>query len=271
MRSPVFAALGIGLLAPAPLPAQGPAPVEVLIVGTYHFANPGLDAVKVTVADVLHPTKQQEIGAIVDGLARFRPTKVAVEARPERAARLDSLYAAYRAGSHALTRDETQQLGFRLAARFDHPRVHPVDHAGEFPFGELMAWAGQHDTAFVTRVQSVMGSIQAEHNRWQQELTIGEFLRRENDPARIAWSHGLYVDMNRVGAGEGWAGSKVVAAWYERNLAIFANLQRLAEPGDRILLIIGAAHLGTLRAFVRDDPRMRLVDPLPFLTTEGER
>ena len=46
-----------------------------------------------------------------------------------------------------------------------------------------------------------------------------------------------------VKAGEGgqYPGVDSKTAWYNRNLRIFANLQRLTEqPGERILLVIGA-------------------------------
>jgi hypothetical protein len=48
---------------------------------------------------------------------------ILVEHVPSAAPRLDSLYAAYRAGRHELSRNETEQVGFRLAARFEHERV----------------------------------------------------------------------------------------------------------------------------------------------------
>jgi hypothetical protein len=43
--------------------------------------------VKNEVADVLSATKQAEVQAVVEALARFRPTKIAVERRPAAAPR----------------------------------------------------------------------------------------------------------------------------------------------------------------------------------------
>ena len=261
-------ALPLGLLPALSLSAQqsaGPEPAEVLVLGTFHFANPGLDVVKTEVADVLSPTKQAEIAAVVEAVARFRPTKVAIERRPESSSTLDSLYGAYRAGQHELSRSESQQLGFRLADSFDHERLYPIDHGGDFPFGPMMEYAQVHDTAFVAFVEADLARIAEESNRRQRENTIGEILRIGNEPTKLAADHGTYLRFAGVGAGDTYVGAELVAAWYERNIKIFANLRRLAEPGDRILVIFGTGHAPTLREMVTYDPDMVLVETLDYL------
>lgn len=246
------------------LPPTGE-PAQVMILGTFHFANPGLDVVRNEVADVLTAAKQEEITRIVDALARFRPTVVAVEQRPSQAAVLDSLYAAFREGRHELSRNEVQQIGFRLARRHQLDGVVPIDHGGEFPFERLMGYAGEKDPAAAAWIQEVLGAVQANATRQQRELTIPEILRESNDPAWIARGHGLYVRLNEIGAGDGYAGADVLAAWYERNIRIFANIQRLARPRERILVIIGSGHLATLRELARHDPEIVLVEPNDYL------
>lgn len=73
------------------------------------------------------------------------------------------------------------------------------------------------------------------------------------------------MPFNRVGAGDTYVGAKLVSKWYERNIKIFANLQRLAKTGDRILVIFGAGHAPTLRELIRYDPELRLVDARRYL------
>lgn len=240
-------------------------PAQVLVLGTYHFANPGLDVVKSEVADVLTPTRQSEIEQIVQALERFRPTKIALEVRRERTVWLDSLYAAYRSEQHTLSRNEVEQLGFRLADRLGHSRVLAIDHEGEFPFGALMQYAQAHDTAFVTRLQRATAEMAAEANRMQREETIGGILRTMNDPERIAMGHGFYLEISRVGAGDTYVGADLLAKWYARNIRIFSDLQRIAQPEDRILVIFGSGHSAILRELVTSDPDMQLVEALPFL------
>jgi hypothetical protein len=263
------------LIGISPLAAQGAAdrtePAQVLVLGTYHFHNPGLDVVQTEVADVLSAQKQAEIAAVVEAIARFRPTRIAVEKLPASAHLLDSLYAAYRAGRHELSRDETQQLGFRLAGRFGHPRLYAFDHGGEFPFGAVMQYAQTHDPAFVGFVQAELGRITAESNRQQREYTVGEILRMANEPRKLAADHGMYMRFARVGAGDSFVGADLLSKWYDRNIRMFGNLQRMAEPGDRVLVIVGSGHAPILRELVTYDPAMSLVEAVDYLPPPPSR
>jgi len=117
------AILGLALAFPAV--AQTERKPSLLIVGAPHFGNPGRDVVNVRVPDVLSPDRQREIEAVVDQLAAFRPTRVAVEWPAEEQARLDQRYADYRAGRHTLTANERDQIGLRLAARLGLSRSTP--------------------------------------------------------------------------------------------------------------------------------------------------
>jgi len=266
-RHALFALL-LGLVPLLPLAAQagsGLEPAQILILGTYHFANPGRDIVKTEVTDILSPASQDQVGRVVDALARFRPTKIAIERLPAAAGQVDSVYAAYRHGTHSLSRSETQQLGFRLAARLGHRRLYPIDHGGEFPFEAMMQYAQAHDTAFVRFVGQELARITAEADRQQRDNSVGEILRQMNDPETLAGGHGTYVRFAQVGAADTYVGADLLAKWYERNIRIFANLQRLVEPGDRILVLYGAGHAPILRELVTYHPAMILVDPLPYL------
>jgi hypothetical protein len=264
---PLLFTVPVLLSAPSGVEAQatGGPPSQVLILGTYHFANPGLDVVQTEVPDVLEPGKQEEVSRIVEALAAFRPTKVVVEHLPSDGPRLDSFYRAYRAGEHALSRNESQQLGFPLAARFDLERVHPFDHRGEFPFGAMMEYAGRNDPAFVEMVMAELQRITEETNLRHRELTIGEILRVMNDPDELAEGHAVYLEFARVGAGDGYVGADLLSKWYERNIRMFANLTGVTAPGDRVLVIVGSGHAPILRELVAADARMELVDPLGYL------
>ena len=101
----------IALAAPM-LAAGGGADTEIMLVGTYHMSNPGQDLNNVKVDDVLTPKRQAEIVAVAESLARFKPTRVAVE-WPEDIS--SERYAKYLAGTLPESRNEVVQLGFRLA------------------------------------------------------------------------------------------------------------------------------------------------------------
>src|SRR3546814_6069159 len=86
-------------------------------LGSPHLANNNRDIANVHVEDVTTPAHQREIETLVDALARFRPTRIAIEWPSSDQAGLDKRYAAYRAGTLPVSANERDQIALRLAAK----------------------------------------------------------------------------------------------------------------------------------------------------------
>src|SRR4051812_39814607 len=128
MHSTTFRTLGVVvfLLGNMTASAQEPAATtrpEVLVLGVFHMNNPGHDIFNSNVDDVLAPKRQAEIAQLIEVLKTFRPTKIAVE-REAGDARITKDYNDYVAGTHQLTRNEIEQIGFRLARELGHKTVY---------------------------------------------------------------------------------------------------------------------------------------------------
>ncbi len=125
-------------------------------------------------------------------LRRFRPTKVAVE-RERGDERIARDYADYLTGRHELTRNEIEQLGFRLAQAMGHQEVFAVDADGDFPFQHLVAFAKA--TGRATELEAVMGGFGAlseEQGAFLATHTVLEALRFVNAPERTARELAIY-------------------------------------------------------------------------------
>jgi len=75
----IFVLLGV-LALPIAAWSQSAARPPILVLGTYHMANPGHDIHNMQADDVLSPRRQQEIAQLIEVLRRFHPTKIAIEA-----------------------------------------------------------------------------------------------------------------------------------------------------------------------------------------------
>jgi hypothetical protein len=256
---------------PAAVPAQEPAwpapPHRVLIVGTFHFRDAGLDNFRPTEEiDIRSPTRQREVADLVDRLAAFAPTRVAVEVMPSHQAWLDSLYAEYLNDRHPLGPNEVFQVGFRLARRLGHPRVYAVDAERRFydPWVDPDAYAVEQGQT--SRLDPDLDSLYQRSHRYEDQLkmrqTLREYLLHLNQPKRLLRSHGQYLIGNfEVGTNDEYPGVDSKTAWYNRNLRIFANLLRLIEsPHERVLLLIGAGHVPILRHAAEASPQFELVE-----------
>ncbi len=241
-----------------------PARPQILVLGTYHMGGSS-DYIQTSADDVLSPRRQREIEALVDALAAFRPTKIMVEAPLARDSALNARYRGYVAGRDTLRRNEIDQIGLRLAKRLGHSRVYAIDFPQDEDIRRVVGWAAQHgDTGFVSMVQRFGARMQASTDSLRG-LTITEYLRRLNSPAEDALGHSAYLRAARVGRDTTYVGADLVAGRYARNLKIFANLARLTEPGDRVLVIYGASHGKLLRDFVRESADLELVDTNRYL------
>jgi hypothetical protein len=105
----------------------------------------------------------------------------------------------------------------------------------------------------------------------QQKMarTLRETLLAGNTEEALLRGHGHYlVDRFKVGAGDDYPGPDRITAWFNRNLRIFANLQRITErPDEHILLIIGGGHVPILRHCVQASPEYDLVEVRDLLGT----
>ena len=237
-------------------------PVEVMVVGVFHMANPGHDIHNLKVDDVLEPKRQSEIAAVSDAVARFKPSKIGVEWPADLVA---ERYKQYLAGTLAPSRNEVVQLGFRLAKTVG-AKVSSLDADGDFPYERLKSFA--ETRGFSALLDDANAAIQRDVDEQAQLLAqrgISADLRFLNDPARLKNDNAFYRNMLRIGLGGDQPGADLTASWYHRNLLICANLLQLAKPGDRIVIFFGSGHAFLLRQCVAETPGFKLVEPNDYL------
>lgn len=250
-----------------------PEPVEVMILGTYHFGNPGQDLHNARVDPVTTPDKQAQLEAVAEGLARFRPTAIAVErVAPDQTTLLDPRFPAFTPADLLTNPDERTQIAYRLAHRLGLTRVYAIDEQDRegqpsyFPFEDVQAWAQAHDRMDdLGAMHAEVAAMMADLERRQSSETVGQLLAAFNAPERVASDQGFYARLMAFGAGDEQPGAFLNGRWYTRNGMIFARLMQVARPGDRIVVVYGAGHGFWLRQMVETMPGFQLVEPNDYL------
>ena len=249
--------------------ASGPdaLPVEVMVLGTYHFANPGKDVVNVRVDDVLTPERQAELAALSQALAAFAPTVVAVEGTSDDPQLLDPGFAKFTPSDLASDRNETVQIGYRTAKVAGTARVIGFDAPGEFPIEDVFAFAESHGRS--GEIEAIMAEVERlarEHETAQKDRSIPELLIPGNRPAEVLRLHSLtYQGLMSMGDAKEQPGAVFGTKWFERNARMFAKITAVAKPGDRVLVLVGSGHKYWLDEFARTTTGVASVDPVPFL------
>ncbi len=246
-----------------------PGQVQVILLGTFHMAGSTDDTQRDV--DVLSPTRQAQIAALVVRLAGARPDKIALEADVKSQKPLNAVYRAYRAGA-PLTRNERQQLGFRLAALLDHDSVYAVDYPQGIGNDSIGPFYDRHP------------EVRA---RNQALLAAGAELLRPPDGDSLlaastmleyfAWinSEGALIGEGNVamyahiaaGEGDNYGGADLFTRWFERNIRMAHHVARIVDADDRrVLFIVGSGHVRPLRHVFDLTPQFCPVSPVAYLT-----
>ena len=240
---------------------------KVLVVGTFHFSYPGLDYTKTKESDkidVLKEPKKSEVIELVEYIKKFKPTKVAIEAKPSW--NMSQKYKEYKKGEYRNVRGEDYQLGMRIANDFNLDTIYSIDantlssdlsklnpefmeelskdydFKSDDPYNEMVQKSFDEDAKMPSKVNLLeyfkhMNSVEGHRNNYGAYL-VGDFKLDDNKGA----------DFLSI-----W--------WYNRNLRIFRNIQKIDHTKeDRVLVIIGNGHASLLRHMIEYSPEYEFVE-----------
>ncbi|HRH69111.1 MAG TPA: DUF5694 domain-containing protein [Flavobacteriales bacterium] len=243
---------------------------HVLLVGTFHFGYPGLDAHKTAESDqvdVLSPQRQKEMAELAGVIMRFRPNKIAMETQ---GGWLMSEYRTHKAERTSLGRNEYYQIGFRIMDMAGIDTLYAVDadplmnDLYEGPDSLLhrpwldSLYAGW-DWGGEDAISQRYTELYKQQDLFERDHTLLESFLALNDDHALdrgfgAYLHGGFELSDHRGA------DILSLHWYDRNLRIFRNIQEITtSPDDRILVLFGAGHMGILKHLFECSPQYALV------------
>lgn len=249
----------------------GEAVPKVLLVGTFHFGYPGLDTHKTADSlkvDILSPQKQKEVEELVDYIARFKPTKIMVEAG-RNTGYLMHEYRGWKKGEEKLDRQEIDQICYRLLDRFQLDTLYGVDAQS---FTREYSRSAADSAGINPLLRKIYADREIEVSKFDDrywawydqddvltyQLPLLDYFKYQNSDAVINRMHGHYIlndsstDYHVIDG--------LTLNWYSRNLRIFKNIQNIESTGeDRILILFGAGHLAILKQQFIASPEYELI------------
>jgi hypothetical protein len=242
----------------------------LVILGTYHMGTAGNNVVNGKVDDISSPERQKQMVELVERLKKFKPTKIAVECDVEDDAKAQEIYNRYLAGNYQLSKNETNQIGFRLAKDLGHKKVYCVDW-GIFPddplyyYEKYAAKDAELDKFLKEVYRNLKREVDAEHEKLFT-LPVTDQLILLNQPERIEKNHKIYFDLMRIGRGAEYVGANYLSWWYGRNMKILTNIIRITDSmNDRILVVYGSGHLKLLTQLAGESDYYNIESPLKYL------
>lgn len=240
---------------------------QFLVVGTFHFDYPGLDAHQIEEAnkiDVLKEPKKSEVSELVEHIKKFKPTKIAIEATENWNA-VEKLKK-YKNGEFRDERDERFQLGMRIANELGLDTLYSIDGGSMAQDIEKLdsvysayLWKDfdfKSDDPYEKYILEWFGARDVMSN----EMNMLEYFKLINSPESHQYGYGTYLIGDFKLDNE--RGADILSFWwYNRNVRIFRKLQTITDnPKDRILVIFGNGHAAILRQLIECSPEYEFIE-----------
>jgi hypothetical protein len=248
---------------------------EVLLIGTFHFNNPGGDIAKTDKFDVLSEKSQNELNTIANKIKEFAPDKIFVEWDVNKANQLDSLYNLYLNNEYftyvekkypkkkLYTENEIFQLAFRAAKLSGNKKVYGIETQTEFPFDSLLSAVDKaKQTDLKNKIFERIKQFEQIDNENRKKYSLTNLILKYNEQSYRDFDLGSYLTFfNTAGESNDFTGPNLVANWYKRNLLMYSFVQKITEKNDtKIVILVGASHAALLKQFIDLDENFKVIE-----------
>lgn len=245
---------------------------KVLLIGSWHFNYPGLDANKTdekNKINIYSKQRQKELAELIEYIAKFNPTKIMVESGAN-TGYLKYNYKEWKAGREELNASERSQIGMRLVEKLHLDTIYGVDD------GALLMDI-KYDSTFQTTPyidaitkRHYFGGTDSFSLRYKQfydyqdtyELNhslLSSFKYLNSDKVLNRY-FGAYITGGQFSSDDDQGPDALSMFWLNRNLRIFRNIQKnISKEKERILIIFGAGHIAILKWLFECSPAFELV------------
>ncbi|TQD40556.1 DUF5694 domain-containing protein [Haloflavibacter putidus] len=247
---------------------------QVLLVGSFHFNYPGLDAHKTTEEDKINiysKKRQLELQELLDYISKFNPTKIMVEAG-KNTGYLFANYKAYKNGTEKLRASETSQIGMRLVNRFNLDTIYGVDAPSLLYELQLKKDTSSPETYIDTITkrhyfggEDKISKRYYKYYRYKDQVEVNTTLLQSfkymNSEKALNRGFGAYIAGGQFTSDANEGPDALSMLWLNRNLRIFRNIQKIENTkNDRILVLFGAGHVPILKWLFECTPEYELVE-----------
>jgi len=250
--------------------------INVILLGTYHFNNPGNDAVKNIERNILTEESQIGLDQITNSIiSKFKPDQIFVESNFNKKEDLNNKYQLYLKNQYNqfadtikkprmkrfYTEGETFQLAFRLAKKANIRQIFPIDSLIEMRFDILQKEMNSNPKTKKLFEEKASIMSQASNKCLGKTLLKDVFICL-NEKSDLDANKGFYISIaNKINTDGKYFGSNLVADWYKRNLIMYANIQnQLDSQSKNIFVLVGTGHAAMLKEFFENDENFNLID-----------
>lgn len=248
---------------------------KVLLVGSWHFNYPGLDAHQIKEENrinIFSEKRQKELQVLLDYISIFKPTKIAVEGG-RNSGYIIRRYERWKSGESPLGASEIDQIAIRLMDRFKLDTLYGVDayplilelrddKDSSLPNSYIDDILDKHYFGGEDEMSIKFSEFYNYSDKLKVENSLLENFLYLNSDKNLDRNFGSYISGGFFKEGDNYEGVDALSMfWMNRNLRIFRNIQNIDYTSDdRILVLFGAGHISILKFLFESSPEFELID-----------
>jgi len=241
--------------------------IPVLNFGTFHMGET-TDATK-TEFDENDKKNQDEVKAIAEMLALFKPTVIIVETPPTYDKKLQTEYNEYLLNPALKFKNpsEIELLAFQLGRLSGTKRIYGIDHKMGYNYNIGNEMINSIDSTWHNKYYKDPLKYYPEVNKDEEKLNTLDKLKLTNHNTYLNFLIEVNAEMlAHVGSEKGFEGADEATKFYQRNIRIYSNLNRIKlTENDRVFVLMGATHTAYLRDFISRSPKFEMVNTFDYL------
>ncbi len=227
--------------------------IPVLNVGTFHMGETS-DA-NSTEYDEADEKNKKDILELCQKLSKFNPTIILVETVPERNEILQDFYEKYKRNPDINTPysdSEVQLVAFEIGRLAGTEKIYGIDHKLSYNYDLSDVASKNNATKYFELRDSLMRIVNSLKTDGNLSQTILDYNTEEMYNFLITINADLLCYANSP---ENFEGADEAAKYYQRNLRMYANINRLPiDSTDRVFILSGASHAAFFNDFLKRSP-----------------
>ncbi|WP_190808384.1 DUF5694 domain-containing protein [Flagellimonas sp. S3867] len=241
--------------------------IKVLNFATFHM-NTTSDAASIEF-DAESQKNQQDAEEIATIISRFKPTVICVEVPISENEELNKEYDQYLNNPKQTSTyyGEVGLVAFEVGRINDIDKLYGIDHRMEYNYNINTELINAIDSVTYNEFQSDPFKAIPGLNIFEEGLSLKEKLFRMNHPKFLDFLITANADiLTYVGTKNSFEGADEAAKYYQRNLRIYSNLNRLPlTKKDRVFILSGGSHTAFLNEFMKRSLKYEVVNTFDYL------
>lgn len=241
--------------------------IKVLNFATFHMGSSS-DA-NTLEFDEESAKNQADARKIAEMISTFKPTVICVEVPPSRNVELNKEYNDYLKNPEKASTyyGEVGLVAFEVGRMNNIKNLHGIDHKMEYNYSINEDLINALDSTTYNKFSSNPFESIPDLNIYEERLSLMEKLKRMNHPDFLDFLITANADiLTYVGTEMGFEGADEAAKYYQRNLRIYSNLNRLTlNKDDRVFILSGGSHTAFLNDFLKRSLKYELVNTFDYL------